>query len=138
MQLTLNVARELIEIGKQKATQEFSRPICIAICDDSGALLSFDRMEGAPLRSIRISQQKAYTANRMGIPTDVFLARLQQDNLEISYYCDQELTALPGGNPLMDKAGKVIGCVGVSGLAASEDQRITDYIAGFVAEEILD
>lgn len=134
MGLTLNFARKLVEIAKEKATQDFGRPICVAIGDDSGALLSFDRMTGAPLRSIRISQQKAYTAIRMGISTDVFLSRLQEGNLDIRYYCDSELTALPGGNLLKDPSGQIIGCVGVSGLAASEDQVITEYIARIVAE----
>lgn len=138
MELTLNMARKLIEIGKEKANKDFGRPICIAIGDDSGSLLTFDRMEGAPLRSIRISQQKAYTAIRMGVSTDVFLKRLQQDQLEISYYCDSELTALPGGNLLKNKADQLVGCVGVSGLAASEDQMITEYIAKIVAEENID
>ncbi|WP_134703360.1 heme-binding protein [Ammoniphilus sp. YIM 78166] len=134
MELTLNLAKKLIEIGKAKAIQDFGRPICIAVCDPTGALLTFDRMDGAPLRSIRISQSKAYTAARMGIPTDAFLARLRQDNLDIGYFCDPEFTALPGGNPLKDSSGKILGCVGVSGLAASEDQAITEYIAQLVVD----
>jgi glc operon protein GlcG len=137
MELTLDMARKLIEIGKDKARNDFGRPICIAIGDEAGSLLTFDRMENAPVRSIRISQQKAYTSIRMGVSTDVFLKRLQQDQLEISYFCDSELTALPGGNLLKNKNGKIIGCVGVSGLALSEDQSITEYIASLVAEENL-
>ena len=137
MEMTLSLARQLIEIGKEKATQDFGRPICIAVGDASGELLTFDRMEGAPVRSIQISQQKAYTAIRMGIPTDIFLSRLKEDGLEISYYCDSKLTALPGGHPLKNKSGKIIGCVGISGLAASEDHTITEYIAGLIAEESL-
>ncbi|MBP1934237.1 GlcG/HbpS family heme-binding protein [Ammoniphilus resinae] len=137
MEMTLSLARKLIEIGKEKATQDFGRPICIAIGDSSGELLTFDRMEGSPVRSIQISQQKAYTAIRMGIPTDIFLRRLKEDGLEISYYCDSKLTALPGGHPLKNKSGQVIGCVGISGLAASEDHAITEYIAGLIAEESL-
>ena len=137
MELTLDNARKLIELGKKKASDDFGRPICIAISDDSGTLLSFDRMEGAPVRSINISQQKAYTAIRMGVSTDAFLARLQKEQLEISYFCDSALTALPGGNLLKNKAGKIIGCVGVSGLTLSEDQSITEYVAKLVAEENL-
>jgi glc operon protein GlcG len=138
MQLTLELARKLIAIGKEKAANDFGKPICIAIGDENGAVLTFDRMLGAPVRSIRISQQKGYTAIRMGVSTDVFLKRLQQDQLEISYFCDPELTALPGGNLLKDKSGKVIGCVGVSGLALHEDQSITEHIAKLVTEENID
>lgn len=138
MELTLEVARKLIETGKRKATEDFGRPICIAVADETGALLSFDRMAGAPMRSINISQSKAYTAIRMGVSTDVLLARLQNEKLEISYYCDPGLTALPGGNLLKNKSGKIIGSVGISGLLASEDQVITEYIAHLVAEENID
>ncbi|WP_274651142.1 GlcG/HbpS family heme-binding protein [Paenibacillus humicola] len=134
MALSLENARKIIELGKDKAARDYGRPICIAVGDEHGNLLTFDRMEGAPLRSIAISQQKAYTAIRIGIPTDAFLARLQRDKLEISYYCDPALTALPGGHPLKNKSGALIGCVGISGLAAEEDHAITEYIANFVAE----
>lgn len=138
MELTLNIAKQLIELGKTKASEDFARPICIAVGDATGSLISFDRMDGAPLRSIRISQQKAYTAIRMGVSTDALFDRINREKLEISYFCDPLLTALPGGNLLHDKNGKVIGCVGVSGLAASEDQSITEYIAKIVAEKKLD
>lgn len=138
MELTLDLARKLIEIGKEKAIKDFGRPICIAVGDDAGELLTFDRMEGSPIRSIRISQQKAYTAVRMGVSTDVVLSRIQEDNLDLSYYCDPGLTALPGGNLLKDKSGKIIGCVGISGLKASEDQVITEYISKLIEEENID
>lgn len=132
--MDLTLARKLIEIGKEKAMQDFDRPICMAITDETGSLLTFDRMPGAPVRSIRISQQKAYTASRMGIATDVFLNNLRQNDLDIRYFCDSGLTALPGGNLLKNKQGTIIGCVGVSGLKAEEDQSITEHIEQLVTE----
>ncbi|MCZ8513939.1 heme-binding protein [Paenibacillus filicis] len=138
MQLTLNLARKLIELGKEKATKDFGRPISITIGDETGSMLTFDRMDGMPQRSIRISQQKAYTAARMGVSTDSLFERIQREHLEISYFCDPGLTALPGGNLLKNRSGEIIGCVGVSGLAPSEDHSITEYIAGIVSEEQAD
>ena len=41
----------------------------IAIVDDSGLLKAFQRMDGAPLISIQIAQDKAYTAAGFGIPS---------------------------------------------------------------------
>jgi glc operon protein GlcG len=127
--LTLPVARLLVDRALAKAKQDFNRPICVAVCDASGFLLAFARMDGAPTRSIQISQRKAYSAVIMGVSTDAFLARLQKENLEIGYFCDPCLTALPGGNLLRDKDGKARGAVGVSGLALAEDQAITEFIA---------
>ncbi|MDR3565681.1 MAG: heme-binding protein [Negativicutes bacterium] len=131
--VTLATAQKLVELGCKKATQDFSRPICIAVCDADGHAIAFGRMDGSPLRSINISQQKAYTSVRMGVSTDAFLARLKRDEIEIGYFCDPLFTALPGGNPLKNKEGKLIGGVGISGLAASEDQVITEYLAGLVS-----
>ena len=105
---------------------------CVAVCDPPGFLIAFSRMEGAPVRSIQISQGKAYTAVRMGVSTEVFLARIQKEGIEISYFCDPQLTALPGGSVLKDRAGTVVGGIGVSGLTSAEDQVITDRIAELV------
>ncbi|MDR3592003.1 MAG: heme-binding protein [Negativicutes bacterium] len=131
--LTLDVAQKMVNLAMEKGTKEFGRPICVAVCDPNGDLIAFGRGIGAPLRSIRISQQKAYTAVRTGVSTDALLARIQRENIEISYFCDPLFTALAGGNPLKNKDGQIIGGVGVSALAASEDQVITEYIAGLVA-----
>ena len=126
--LTLECAQKLIAGAVAKANAEFRRPICISVCDENGFLVAFCRMEGAPLRSIHISQNKAYTAVRMGVPTDKFQARLRQDQLDASYFGDN-LIPLPGGNLLKSAAGKVLGAIGVSGLALNEDQSITEAMS---------
>lgn len=128
----MEVATSLLDRAIAMAKQDFKRPICVAICGPQGFLIAFLRMEGAPLRSIQISQCKAYTAARMGVTTEAFLARLRKEQIEISYFCDPLLTALPGGSVLKDEAGSVIGAIGVSGLTSAEDQQITDAIAEFV------
>lgn len=131
-QLTMEVATSLLNRAIAKAKQDFNRPICVAICGPQGFLIAFLRMEGAPVRSIQISQCKAYTAARMGVSTEAFLARIRKEQIEISYFCDPLLTALPGGSVLRDQAGAMIGAIGVSGLTSAEDQQITDAIADFV------
>ena len=128
--LTLAVARDLIDQALAHATQNFKKPICVSVCDASGLLLAFVRMEGAPLRSVAIAQGKAYSAARMGVSTQAVLERLHREQIEIGYFCDPQLTALPGGSPLKDKEGVSRGAIGVSGLTSAEDQQVTDFIAG--------
>ncbi len=128
--LTLAVARDLIDQAMVHATQHFKKPVCVSVCDATGLLLAFVRMEGAPVRSVAISQGKGYSAARMGVTTQAVLERLHRENIEIGYFCDAQLTALPGGSPLKDKAGVLCGAIGVSGLTSAEDQQVTDYIAG--------
>jgi glc operon protein GlcG len=132
--LNFDSAQRLITRATDMAARDFRRPICVSICDEYGFLLAFGRMDSAPLRSIAISQRKAYTAARMGISTESFLARLQKDNLQASYY-GEDMVPLPGGNVLKDGAGRVVGSVGVSGLAVHEDQAIADAVAEFAASE---
>ena len=128
-ELTLERAQALVQSAMAKATQDHGRPICVAVCDDRGLLLAFARMAGAPVRGVRISQGKAYSSARMGTTTAALLARLHREQIEVGYFCDPELTALPGGSPLKDATGKLLGAIGISGLSSAEDQAITDAMA---------
>jgi uncharacterized protein GlcG (DUF336 family) len=129
-QLTLAIARDLIAQAMAHAAESFKKPVCVSVCDATGLLLAFVRMDGAPVRSVAISQGKAYSAARMGVTTQAVLERLHRENIEIGYFCDPLLTALPGGSPLKDKEGVLRGAIGVSGLTSAEDQQVTDFIAG--------
>ncbi|MGO9177554.1 MAG: GlcG/HbpS family heme-binding protein [Desulfobaccales bacterium] len=125
--LTFECVQKVVAGAVAKANADFHRPICVSVCDESGFLVAFARMEGAPLRSITISQDKAFTAVRMGMPTDKFLARLQQEHWEASYF-GEHLVPLPGGSLFKASNGKVLGAIGVSGLAVNEDQSISETL----------
>lgn len=132
MEISLQTAQDLVAKAVEKANSEFKRPICISICDQYGFLLAFARMEGVPIRSIQLSQGKAYSAARLGVDTGAFLERLHRENIQISYFGDEKLTALPGGSVLKDSAGNIVGGVGVSGLASHEDIVITNMLTEIV------
>jgi glc operon protein GlcG len=127
--LDLERAQALAGQAMAEALKDYGRPICVAVCDDKGFLVAFARMQGAPVRSIAISQSKAYTSARMGVSTEALLARLHREQIEIGYFCDPLMTALPGGSPLTSSDGALIGAIGVSGLTSAEDQLITDFVA---------
>ena len=131
--VTLEQAKVCIERAIEKAETSFQRPICVSVCDTYGYQVAFYKMDGAPIRSIAISQRKAHTATRMGMSTDAFLERLRTDNIDIGYFCDPLMTALPGGNLLSDSSGIVVGAVGVSGLKPTEDQEVTEEVANLFA-----
>ncbi len=59
--LDLADARVLIE-GASIRAQEIGVPMCIAITDESGNLIAFERMDGGKVTSTVIAQDKAYTA----------------------------------------------------------------------------
>ena len=127
--LMLEHAKKCLDLAVAMANDEFKRPVCVSICDSYGYQVAFFRMDKAPIRSVAISQRKANTATRMGMSTDAFLDRLRTDNVDIGYFCDPLMTALPGGNLLITKSGEMVGAVGVSGLKPVEDQLITESVA---------
>jgi uncharacterized protein GlcG (DUF336 family) len=132
--VSLKQANELIRLATEKAIADYQRPICAAVCDATGLLVAFQRMEGSPLRSVAISQGKAYSAARMCTNTDALYARMQRENITPAYFCDDKITALPGGGVLKNAAGTIIGSVGISGLTSEEDQIIANHLAALLAQ----
>src|SRR5260370_25197303 len=47
-------------------------PFVVAMVDDSGVLKAFSRMDGAPLLSVQVAQDKAYSAVGFGMATDAW------------------------------------------------------------------
>ncbi len=131
MELSLISAQGMVARAVEEASTRFGRPICVAVCDVNGFTVAFGRMDGAPVRSIQIALCKAYTAARMGVDTSAFAARLRRDNVQASSFCDDKLTDLPGGCVVKD-GDRLIGAVGISGLAPAEDQMISEMLAGMV------
>lgn len=126
VELDLALARRLIDHCVAQAGARFGKPICVAVCDAHGFLVGFARGDGAPVRSIALAQQKAYTAARIGSTTTAFLERLRREEIDVGYFCDPLLTPLPGGALILDRTGSTIGAVGVSGLKPGEDQAVAD------------
>ena len=60
--LDLEDARSLLKGAREKAT-EIGVPMCIAITDESGNLVAFERMDGGKVTSITIAIDKSYTAS---------------------------------------------------------------------------
>lgn len=122
--MNTELAGKLVAAAIAKAKTDYGRPICVAVCDRYGFLTAFAAMDDAPVRSIQLSQGKAYTSARMGVDTAAFLERLHVNNIPAGYFCDEKLTGLPGGCVLKGAGGGVIGAVGISGLTPDEDTAI--------------
>lgn len=123
--LSFNNAQAAVVKAIELAKSKFGgRPICVSICDAYGLLLAFSRMDRAPLRTISIAQQKAYTAVRMGSSTIAFAGRLQNEGVIAHDFCDEGLTPLAGGQPVKNGQGDIIAGVGISGLKPEEDNAV--------------
>jgi glc operon protein GlcG len=108
----------------------------IAVCDAHGDLIAFARMDGAPLSSIAIAMNKAYSAARERKPSYEIgkAARNPEKGFDIGYFGDPRFTGWGGGVPVR-KDGSVIGAVAVSGLPQLEDIELAEMAAALIAGE---
>jgi glc operon protein GlcG len=97
----------------------------IAVADAHGELLALLRVSGAPLPSILIAQNKAFTAACERKPTrDIGQAsRHPQDGFDTRYFGDSRYIGWGGGIPVFVD-GECVGAVAVSGLPESEDMEL--------------
>jgi glc operon protein GlcG len=114
-------ARRAGELIIDKASQ-MQKAAAVAIADSHGDLIYFARMDGAPVSSIKIAINKAWTAARERKPTKEIGEKVRhpEKGHDISYYGDPKYVGWGGGLPIW-KNGEVIGAVGVSGLSSIED-----------------
>jgi glc operon protein GlcG len=101
----------------------------ISVVDPSGNLIAFERMDGAQLASIEISQHKARTAARFRRETKLFEAGIQNG---LNYLITLDgVIGSRGGIPLVE-GGKLIGAIGCSGGTGSQDEVIAKAGAALV------
>jgi glc operon protein GlcG len=91
----------------------------VAVVDSGANLVAFGRMDGAQLGSIAVSEHKARTSVKFRRPTKAFEEALQKGN-NFALTIDDVIGAR-GGIPLIED-GKLIGAIGCSGGAGSQDE----------------
>jgi glc operon protein GlcG len=114
-------ARKIIDLIVDKATQ-MQKSVVVAVADPHGELIAFARMDGAPISSIRIAANKAYTAARERKTTKEIGEKVRhpEKGHDIAYFGDPRFVGWGGGLPIW-KDGAVAGAVAVSGLSSRED-----------------
>ena len=128
--ITHDAAREVVSAAVA-AAEGIAVPVCIAIADPGGNLVAFLRMDGAPLLSARIAQDKAYTVSAFnGLPTHRWYGLLEDEPALLHGIVHTErLVIFGGGVPLADSDGLLMGAVGVSGGSAEQDREIAEAAA---------
>ena len=95
----------------------------IAVADAHGELIALLRLDGAPLSSIGVAANKAFTAARLRRSTREHGVRIRERGVDIAYYGDPRYVGFGGGLPV--RIGEsVIGAVAVSGLSDDEDEAL--------------
>ncbi len=124
MSITLEQAQTAVKAALAKA-DELGLKMNVAVVCGGANLMAFARQEGAWLGSVDISIKKAKTARWFDMPTGE-LGKLSQPGgplyqIEVS---NGGLITFPGGIPITDASGSVIGAIGVSGSTVDNDHTV--------------
>jgi len=95
----------------------------VAVVDPHGELVAFLRSDGCPLASINNAVNKAFTAAREGVTSQVVGERSRSDNFPLTNFGDPRYIRWGGGVPIIVN-GTLIGAVGVSGLPEEIDMEL--------------
>ncbi len=126
MNITLAQAEKAISAAQKKA-KEIDTLMNIAVVDAGANLVAFARMDGAWLGSVDISIKKAKTARFFDMNSGK-IGELAQPgeplyNIEHS---NNGLITFPGGIPIKNEAGEIIGAIGVSGSSVENDHTVAE------------
>lgn len=119
--LSIEDARVLIDGARAKA-KEIGVPMCIAVTDESGQLMAFERMDGGKITSTIIAQDKAYTAAGTKRTTESYGAASQPGSpaFGINTAIGGRLMVVGGGLPVIID-GEVVGAIGLSSGTPAQD-----------------
>ncbi|HIB10852.1 MAG: heme-binding protein [Dehalococcoidia bacterium] len=123
--LSLDQTRRAMEAMLDKATQDLAHPVAIAIVDDNGDIMDFARMDRCRKGPQRMAMRKAYTCAISGQDSKDYAARMASQGRTVAEMGDPMLAAVQGGVTVLHPgSGAILGGIGVSGLAAEDDEAI--------------
>ncbi len=124
--ITLDQAHDVVKAARKKS-EEMGVKMDIAVVDAGANLKFFIRMDNAWLGSIDIAMKKARTARYFDMNTGDIGGLSQPGgalyNIEHS---NGGLITFPGGVPLKNAVGEVIGAIGVSGSSVEDDHAVAE------------
>ena len=126
-------ARAIVDAAERKA-KELKTKMDIAVVDAGANLKAFLRMDDAWIGSIDISIRKARTARFFNMNTGE-IGKLSQPGGALFgiEHSNSGLISFPGGIPLKNAHGEIIGAVGVSGSSVQNDHAVAEAGAKAVA-----
>lgn len=117
--ISAEMAQKMVAAAVAKA-QELGIPQVAAVLDESGHLKAFCRMDSAPLVSIEVAQNKAYTA-LFGMPSHEFFNFIKNDPALLAGVPHIPRIVTFGGGLPIRIGDAVVGAIGVSGGSVEQD-----------------
>lgn len=134
--MTLDAANELIEKVKARAAAVGVNAV-VAVSDAAGRPISVQCMDGAYIASFDIALNKTYTSAGLKMPTSA-LAKLAAPggSLYGIQHTNGGRIVIFGGGEVLEKNGRIVGALGVSGGTAQQDTALGAYGKKVFEEEM--
>lgn len=119
--LSIADAHLLIEGARRKA-EAIEVPMCIAVCDESGNLIAFERMDGGKILSVTLARNKALTAAMSRNATAFYNEQCVPGNPAFGIHTALEgRFCIVGGGVPVRADSTVVGGIGVSSGTPEQD-----------------
>lgn len=133
LSITQSACDRAIEAATAKAI-EINVPMVIVVVDESGNLKGLRRMDGAPLLSVEIATNKAYTAASFGMPTHNWHDFIKNDPPLLHGIVHTPRLVIFGGGYPISADGQTIGAIGVSGGHYEQDMAVAEAAIAVLAQ----
>jgi uncharacterized protein GlcG (DUF336 family) len=123
--LTLDVARKILDVALAKGVEKKLKPLVVAVLDARGCIKAPAAQDGTSLLRSEIAHGKAYGALAMGMGSRALFQRAQEQAYFVSAVntlARGALVPVPGGVLIQDGSGSLLGAVGVSGDSSDNDE----------------
>lgn len=120
--ITLEQAKKAMAAAEAEATKN-NWPVAIFIVDSAGQMVMMQRLPNTQIASIDIAHGKATSANNFRRPTKALEDAVAGGGAGLRLLALKNVTPLEGGELIMQD-GKIIGAIGVSGVASGQDAQV--------------
>jgi uncharacterized protein GlcG (DUF336 family) len=123
--LTLDVARKILDVALAKGVEKKLKPLVITILDARGCVKVTAAQDGTSLKRAEIAHGKAYGALAMGMGSRALFQRAQEQPYfigAVNAMTQGALIPVPGGVLIQDAGGALLGAIGVSGDTSDNDE----------------
>ena len=124
-ELTLDVARKILDAALAKAVEKKLKPLVITVLDVRGAVKVTAAQDGTSLMRAEIAHGKAYGALSLGMGSRAIFKRAQEQAYfigAVNALVQGALVPVPGGVLIQDSSGGLLGAVGISGDTSDNDE----------------
>src|SRR6218665_1135512 len=124
--LSIDEAKVLVAAAVKKSSA-LNIPMCIAVTDESGHLIRFERMEGGKISSISMAIEKAFPGATARKGTHIYnqLCQPGQPTFGIHVTNGGHFSIIGGGLPVLVDGG-IVGGIGISSGTAVEDLEVAE------------